>query len=439
MSIIEDFTSKLMDEITIKNPNWFYKKHAEKVSIICFDDDDLRSIGIYTDSRPSQVENIVHSDDIGFFDFEEPSTFSEDSFICRLCSGKQRVVVCQLTPEKVDTRNYKGLEAFRYRVRNARSLLKSALVNNKDTSINFRSMLELTDDFIFFKDRNHVYTATSQSMADVTGFNRGAEHVGLTVYDLFPKEHADKYYQLEQEVYENKRTYVADIQPFCDQSGKTGWINNRKYPIIENDQVVGIFGIARIVTQEVDTDREKTQTLKELTQKNIELEHIASTDALTGMYNRVRFDKELEAELRRAKRYQGDLSLIMVDVDHFKRINDLYGHQVGDTVLTKLSHVLRENLRRIDVMGRWGGEEFVVIVPQTEFDNAVSLAEKLRVAIEEYNFPEVVNITASFGVTSYKKGDTADALLKRADTALYEAKKKGRNRVEVEFVATTLS
>jgi diguanylate cyclase (GGDEF)-like protein len=121
----------------------------------------------------------------------------------------------------------------------------------------------------------------------------------------------------------------------------------------------------------------------------------------------------------------------MFDIDHFKAINDTYGHSVGDYVLQTLAQIAKENLREIDYLVRWGGEEFIIIAPETDLGRAKALAERIRTAIGNYRFDQTGKITISFGVTEFKENDTEDTFIRRADDAMYKAKEKGRNRVEV--------
>lgn len=163
-----------------------------------------------------------------------------------------------------------------------------------------------------------------------------------------------------------------------------------------------------------------------------ELERLATTDTLTGIRNRRAFDEQLALELTRARRYGQKLALILLDIDHFKRINDRHGHQVGDRVLVDLAHVVGSRLRASEVFARWGGEEFIILAPNSDAEDAALLAEEVRARVEAHDFPEVGRVTVSLGVTEYTAEDSTDSLWKRADTALYRAKTAGRNRVEVE-------
>ncbi|MDP1681934.1 MAG: diguanylate cyclase [Burkholderiales bacterium] len=159
------------------------------------------------------------------------------------------------------------------------------------------------------------------------------------------------------------------------------------------------------------------------------LEDIATHDRLTGAWNRRQFDELLAREMNRARRYKSPLSLIMFDIDHFKKVNDTWGHQAGDDLLAVLSVYVSANIRDIDMLARWGGEEFMVIAPDTGSEAARLLAEKLRALIENGNFGEAGRITCSFGVTQFQPDDTAESFTSRADAAMYAAKESGRNRV----------
>ncbi|MBF0270679.1 MAG: diguanylate cyclase [Magnetococcales bacterium] len=162
-----------------------------------------------------------------------------------------------------------------------------------------------------------------------------------------------------------------------------------------------------------------------------QLETQAFTDALTGTCNRARLQGVLNAELRRAHRHEIPLSVILCDIDHFKRVNDRFGHQVGDDVLRQVSSLMATNIRTEDILARWGGEEFMIVSPQNDLENMRQLAEKLRALIETTPFPTVQNITCSFGVAQRQDDDTIRTLTERADKALYAAKSAGRNRVEI--------
>lgn len=169
--------------------------------------------------------------------------------------------------------------------------------------------------------------------------------------------------------------------------------------------------------------------ISNLKQVEEELRTLTITDALTGIHNRRFFLDQLEHELARQKRTGQQLSLLLLDIDHFKRVNDTYGHDVGDQVLQALCQCIKTRLRRLDVFCRFGGEEFVIICPETGLEAAVQLAEQLRERVASAPFEQVGTITISLGVSTARVGDTSGSLLQRADQSMYAAKQSGRNRV----------
>ncbi|WP_408954779.1 GGDEF domain-containing protein [Natroniella sp. ANB-PHB2] len=168
---------------------------------------------------------------------------------------------------------------------------------------------------------------------------------------------------------------------------------------------------------------------KKLDQKIEQITTLAETDQLTKIYNRVKFMEELEKEINRVEIYKNKLSLIMFDIDHFKRVNDNYGHDIGDKVLIKITNIVTESIRGTDIFARWGGEEFMILNPNTSLSCSIKLAEKIRKNIEQNKIKKVGQITCSFGVTKFKGKDDFDSFTKRVDNALYQAKENGRNRV----------
>jgi diguanylate cyclase (GGDEF)-like protein/PAS domain S-box-containing protein len=177
---------------------------------------------------------------------------------------------------------------------------------------------------------------------------------------------------------------------------------------------------------------ERKRLEEENKRKNAELRHLAITDVLTNAYNRRYFMQRLEEEIERSKRADRKFSLIMLDIDRFKSINDRFGHNVGDLVLKSTVELIKNRIRKIDILARWGGEEFVILLPDTTVKNAVRLAEELRESLSRIDIPYVGHVTASFGVAGYCPGDTVDTLLQRADNHMYEAKAAGRNCVRYD-------
>lgn len=187
----------------------------------------------------------------------------------------------------------------------------------------------------------------------------------------------------------------------------------------------------------------RTKALQdELRQKNRQLENLlkqveimAITDQLTGIYNRRRLVTILEKEFRRTVRYKSPLTCLMIDIDHFKRINDKFSHHTGDMVIKETAQIITECAREIDTVARWGGEEFIALFPQTKKEDALQSAVRIIKKVSEHKFPEISNeqITISIGIASVPDPsiDTEEKLIHASDMALYEAKKNGRNRAEL--------
>lgn len=173
----------------------------------------------------------------------------------------------------------------------------------------------------------------------------------------------------------------------------------------------------------------------ELRRSNQLLMELAQTDPLTRLYNRRHLYEKLEVELNRCYRSGKPISLIMTDIDHFKKVNDQFGHQVGDEVLTRVADLLQQQLRTYDLAARYGGEEFCLVLPETDLDSACDVAERIRKSAEKMDFPQPMDnytLTMSFGVAAYD-GTTEgeiDEIIRFADDALYEAKHSGRNQVK---------
>jgi len=165
--------------------------------------------------------------------------------------------------------------------------------------------------------------------------------------------------------------------------------------------------------------------------QKVQLEELATTDALTGAYNRRKLNESFLAEIERSRRSGHPLSLLILDIDHFKRVNDTHGHEAGDEVLVVLAGLLRAGIRATDSLARWGGEEFVVLSPDVALEGEAVLAERLRAAAAAHDHASVGTVTVSLGVAQHRPGETPDQLFARADEALYRAKEGGRDRVEL--------
>jgi hypothetical protein len=615
----------------------------------------------------------AHDQDIANVLFSNEIHPASGTFNIRLrhADGRIRCIKGQYT-KKVDN-THKGI-LLELLLQDAKSLWKQQ--GNQTLMDNFKAMMDNTDDYIYFKDRNHVFTGASETLVAITDpSEHWSDLLGKTDYDVFPEEYADVYYSLEKQVFAGIKI-AHEEQETLDNDGNKGWVDNRKYPIKnENGEIVGLFGIARDITESkltkdllarseakyytlfdskgdavlmldekgffdcnqaalemfglpskealsqyhpaqlspptqvcgtdsmvlanhyiktamqkgtarfewlhrrADTgktfaadvlltsltldgnlilqttirdiserkqieqqlsDNEKrlrlalisanqawfelnvvtgevltspeyprmlgydpetfhtnlqewlqnihpedigevSEAMKEclrdggpkhldyrrrtsagdwlwlnsigsvtewdqthqplrmigvhtnITERKrleLELTKQAHLDYLTGLSNRRHFMLQGEIELSRAIRYNTPLSLLMLDIDFFKNVNDTYGHQVGDTVLQVLGKICLDTLRQVDIAGRLGGEEFAVILPETTIEEAIEVAERLREVVAKVEMTVPLYLTVSIGVTTLKNKDTSiDMLLNQADKALYEAKEAGRNKV----------
>ena len=203
----------------------------------------------------------------------------------------------------------------------------------------------------------------------------------------------------------------------------------RRLPVVEGGRTVGILTRGRVMDAQ-------SRRIAEMTRENKVLQARVVHDPLTGLANRVLFNRVLDRELAKAGERGGAVCVLELDIDHFKRVNDTYGHPVGDVVLRQLADVLRAGLRRADLPARVGGEEFAVVLTQGEAHPS-DVAEKLRLAVEHATFGEAeepLRITVSVGCAVAQRHEGPEELFKRADLALYEAKRLGRNRVETAVI-----
>lgn len=261
-----------------------------------------------------------------------------------------------------------------------------------------------------------------------------------------------KYRWLNKKLSEKKPFYINcldDLPEGSDEEREILEKNNTSsfvfIPIIIDQGIEGIFGFSTVNRTRQWADKEislmkiigntivdalkKIRIEEEVERSNRELKKISITDNLTKLYNRTKTDQVIEEEISRMDRTRSKFSVILFDIDSFKSINDRYGHQAGDEVLVDMSNIAKKVVRRTDVVGRWGGEEFIVICTETDIDGAITVAEKLREGIESHSFKKVSRVTCSFGVSESVRGDTPNTIVGRADEALYSAKKHGKNRV----------
>jgi polar amino acid transport system substrate-binding protein len=211
------------------------------------------------------------------------------------------------------------------------------------------------------------------------------------------------------------------------QDDKNNILNN--YQFIFYPKTIDIYFIAKIIIPFILLliifmyfNFKLKKEIKKRKEIEKQLSELANKDGLTNIYNRRRIEELCEIEIIRNKRYKSDLSIIFFDINDFKDINDNIGHHLGDEVLIKISDIINKNIRNIDFIGRWGGDEFLIILPQTTLSQTKNIVCNLENLLKEIEFSDSITVTCSFGIANYEKGDTLDSLLKKADESMYEQK-----------------
>ncbi|WMW80337.1 sensor domain-containing diguanylate cyclase [Undibacterium cyanobacteriorum] len=301
---------------------------------------------------------------------------------------------------------------------------KQAELALRQMNQDFITVLESTSDFIYIKDQASRIRYCSQTLADITGHKSWRDMVGKHDKEIFPLETAQVYMQEEIPIFQKGIALLNKIDPYFRSDGSMGWVSTNKWPMFDEDgkTVIGIFGISRDIS--------------ESKQREDELRTMATTDFLTGLASRRDFIDDVNRQIARIHRApQIQTCLLMMDLDFFKRINDVYGHAVGDAMLQHISHLMKNEVRRVDSIGRIGGEEFAILMPDTTIAAAQAFADRIRNKVMHtplLDKDRVIPITISIGITQISCNDrSSDSILERADTALYQAKNLGRNRVEL--------
>ena len=214
------------------------------------------------------------------------------------------------------------------------------------------------------------------------------------------------------------------------KDGSEYWINAVISPILDNkSNIVAYESIIKDTTLKKVLKGFNEKLEKEVKKQTQKLEKLAITDKLTSLYNRVKLDDDLESNYKHYQDFNENFAVIIIDIDFFKNVNDTHGHQVGDTVLCEISELIKRSVRSTDIVGRWGGEEFMIICPQADKNNAYEVAENIRKKIEVYDFSRVGKLTISAGVCDIASEKNLDSMVSKADTLLYNAKHSGRNSV----------
>ncbi len=275
--------------------------------------------------------------------------------------------------------------------------------------------VEQTDDMVMITDKEGIITYVNDAYIIQSGY-RHNELIGKTPRVVKSDMH-------NKEFYEKLWAIISSGQSF------SGTIINKK----KNKD---LYHIEATITPIIDNKNEITSyvaTAKDITDKikmQEELNKRANLDSLTGAYNRYKGNEIIDSIFDKFHRYNSGFALLMLDIDYFKKINDTYGHDVGDMILVRLSELISMHMRKSDYLIRWGGEEFIIISEHLDDKKAQKFGKKLKIIVEAYEFDQDIKLTISIGVTAVRTSDTKQTILKRVDDALYEAKDAGRNCVK---------
>jgi len=274
--------------------------------------------------------------------------------------------------------------------------------------------------FKWNNDEHWSVSFVSKSVENLLEYERHDFEVNKITYSSCI--HSDDIQRVQREVEDaiESGVYFFTHEPYrvITKNKKIKWILDNTV-IVRNEagKIINFVGYLTDIT--------------EIKEKEVELENLARVDQLTKINNRLYLDEILMSQYYRFNRYSEECSIILVDIDYFKSVNDKYGHLIGDKVLVEFANLLKKSIRKDDIVGRWGGEEFLIILPHTNIAKAAYLAEKLCKTVSEYNFSVVGHKTASFGVATFVHGMSVEQCVDMADAALYEAKEAGRNMVKV--------
>jgi len=297
------------------------------------------------------------------------------------------------------------------------------------SELTFRFLAKSREDMAFIVDLDLRTTYVSPSVINILGFTPEERMQQTPEEQLLPEslklacEMLSRELEWERQGGEDPDRYVTLVLGYHHKDGSVRYLETNCRAVRDRrGPLAGIYGLARDVTQRLRMEEE--------------LRRLAVTDSLTAAYNRRYLQEELHREMSRSDRFSQPFSLIMLDVDHFKTVNDTFGHEVGDRVLKGLVELIQKRIRKTDLLARWGGEEFMIMLVSSTLEQAVALAEELLEKMNDRPFPDIGLVTASFGVTNYRPGETMDQLLTRVDDLMYQAKRDRRGCVRHDVSLT---
>lgn len=308
----------------------------------------------------------------------------------------------------------------------------------------FNAVWQNSDDnmFIVLKNAQGDFVTERSNPALVNLFQLTPEQAsGCALKELLPAETYEKIANRYNECIQKGGPLTYEESHVLEASGLLRYWQTMILPFTDPQTgVQRIFGISREITDMKRIAEQLVQANEKLEEEVAartlelqaalsEMEKISIHDKLTGLYNRHKLDDELLRQLKMAKRYSSCFGLILLDTDNFKALNDSLGHFVADKLLISFSAVLKQAIRSTDLLGRWGGDEFMVVVPQTSQKSILTVAESIKQSLQNYQFDYDVSMTSSIGVTLFRENDDVESMIQRVDKALYNSKNQGKNKI----------
>lgn len=303
------------------------------------------------------------------------------------------------------------------------SAIKNLENKIRESEKSHRLLTDNASDIIATVDLSGNFTYISPSVEKITGYTQ----------EEVMKHYREIGYFLPG-VQKDMDRARESIKEMVEKGERFDSINFEQRQVRRDGESIYTDTVLSGIYDEENKFRELLAVSRDITEKvkmRREIKRLSETDKLTQLYNRLKLDSALENELNRTKGSTTTFGLIMIDIDHFKQVNDRFGHMAGDVILVELAELFKTSIRSTDIVGRWGGEEFMVILPDTDEKVAAELAEKICRKVSENRFPKQESITISLGVSVFNKDTSVDSIIYRADQALYLAKNNGRNQVQV--------
>lgn len=302
-------------------------------------------------------------------------------------------------------------------------LVKIFVTRNKRESKKFQTVIDNLDEMILVKSNEDIHSMNKsflkffgiKSISEFKTKNRCLSHYFIFSEGYLSLDLSKIDDDLIQKIKDTEKT--KRVVQIANHKGKIHTLTI-KIDKLEEEESLHVIVLSDITKLQLRSEK---------------FEKRANIDSLTGAYSRAKFDNIFQSEFSRSIRYFNPLTILFIDIDNFKTINDTHGHDIGDEVLKKFAQLISSNSREFDLLARWGGEEFILMLPQTNINDGYKLAEKIRNIIASNRFDKIQTLTCSIGLTMLDKGDSPESLIKRADNALYKAKSTGRNRTIIEI------